>query len=111
PVAPPPPKPVAPPPPKPVAPPPAAESGGGALRVAGIATAGVGVALVATGVYFGLKAKSISDEVDGLTDHWDQGLYDSGQAAQRNMYLCVGAGAVAIAGGAVMYFILGKKDE
>src|SRR5262249_60122060 len=92
----------------------AVESGGGsggALRIAGIATAGVGVALVATGVYFGLKAKSIADDVDGLKDHWDQGLYDSGQAAQRNMYLCVGAGAVAIAGGAVMYFILGKKDE
>ena len=27
------------------------------------------------------------------------------------MYLCVGAGAVAVAGGAVMYFVFGKKDD
>jgi len=98
--------------PEPTPPPAPADSGGGStLRIAGIATAGVGVALFATGIYFGLKAKSISDEVDGLHDHWDQNLYDSGQSAQRNMYLFAGAGAVAIAGGAVMYFVLGKKDE
>jgi hypothetical protein len=92
-------------------PPAPAKSDGSGIRIAGVATAGVGVALVATGVYFGLKAKSIADEVDGLHDHWDQGLYDSGQSAQRNMYICVGAGAAAIAGGAVMYFILGHKED
>ena len=109
-----PPSPPPPPPPSPVAesPPvtaPASESGTSALRVAGIATAGVGVALVATGVYFGIKSKSISDEVDGL-HNWDQGLYESGQSAQRNAYIFVAGGAAAIAGGAIMYF-LGHRDE
>jgi tetratricopeptide (TPR) repeat protein len=111
PVTPPPPPPLTappPPPPEPAAPP--AESRTSALRIAGIATAGVGVALVATGVYFGLKSKSISDEIDGLHDHWDQGLYDSGQSAQRNAYIFVGVGAAALAGGAVMYF-LGHRDD
>ena len=85
--------------------------GGGRFRIAGMVTAGVGVALVATGVYFGLKARSAASDIDALKDGWDQGLYDSGQSAQRNMYICAGAGAAAIAGGAILYFVLGKPDE
>jgi tetratricopeptide (TPR) repeat protein len=117
--------PPAPPPPAPApvvapAPPPAAppepdtapSEPGRVYRIAGIVTAGVGVALVATGVVFALKAKSASDDLAGLQpgQTWDQGLYDSGQAAQRNAYICIGTGAAAIAGGAVLYFVLGRPS-
>jgi len=35
-------------------------------------------------------------------------VYDSGTAAERNMARCLGAGAAAIATGAVLYFVVGK---
>jgi serine/threonine-protein kinase len=105
--------PVAPPPIAVPTPSPGADQGSSrsGLRIAGLATAGVGVALLATGVYFALQAKSKADEVDGLTDQWNRQLDESGKAAQRNAYLCAGIGAAAVAGGAVMYFVLGKRAE
>jgi tetratricopeptide (TPR) repeat protein len=79
-------------------------------RIAGITTGAVGVVLVAGGVYFGLQAKSKSDELDALQrgDMWNQDLYDSGKAAERNMYIFFSAGAAAIVTGAVFYFVVGK---
>jgi len=96
--------------PPPVAPETPRDRGSG-YRTAGLITAGVGVALVGTGVYFGLKARSIADEVDGLKDHWDASLNESGEAANRNMYILLAGGGAAIAGGAILYFVLGHKDD
>jgi tetratricopeptide (TPR) repeat protein len=111
----PPPAPVPPPPPPAVAPAPAppaeAEADTGrSYRIAGLVAGGVGVALAATGVVFSLKAKSASDELAALQSGqtWNQDLYDSGQSAQRNAAICYVAGAAALAGGAVLYFIVGK---
>jgi tetratricopeptide (TPR) repeat protein len=83
---------------------------GRSLRIAGLVAAGVGVALVATGVVFGLQAKSANDDLAALRagDMWDQARYESAEAAQRNMYIFAGGGAAAIAGGAVLYFFLGR---
>ena len=83
---------------------------GRTYRIAGIATAAVGGVLVAGGVYFGLRAKSKSSDLDALQrgQMWDQDLYDSGKAAERNMFIFLGAGAAAIATGAVLYFVVGK---
>jgi tetratricopeptide (TPR) repeat protein len=80
-------------------------------RIAGIATGAVGVVLVAGGAYFGLRAKSKSDELDALQrgDMWDQDLYDSGKAAERNASIFLGAGAAAVVTGAVFYFVMGKS--
>jgi serine/threonine protein kinase len=81
-------------------------------RIAGIASAGAGVVLLAGGVYFGLRAKSKSDQVDELQrgDMWDQDLYDSGKAAERNMFIFLGVGVAAVATGAVLYFVVGKPS-
>ena len=75
-------------------------------------TAGAGVVLLAGGVYFGLRAKSKSDQVDELRrgDMWDQDLYESGKAAERNMFIFLGAGVAAVATGAVLYFVVGKPS-
>jgi tetratricopeptide (TPR) repeat protein len=85
-------------------------SGGKGYRVAGLVTAGVGVALVATSVVFALKAKSASDDLAALTQdsQWNQALYESGESANRNAMITGAAGAAAIAGGAVLYFVLGR---
>jgi len=90
--------------------PPSETDAGRGYRIAGLVAGGVGVALAATGVVFSLKAKSASDELAGLQggQTWNQELYDSGQAAQRNATICYVAGAAALAGGAVLYFIVGK---
>src|SRR5262249_34499633 len=57
--------PVAPiaPPPAPVVVAPVRDDDRGGIRVAGLVTGGVGVALLATGVVFGLKAKSARNEL------------------------------------------------
>ncbi len=78
------------------------ERGGGGLRVAGLVTAGAGVACVAAGVYFGLHARSLADEV-AATYSTDKA--DEGEAANRNMYIFYGVGAVAIVTGGVLYWL------
>ena len=80
------------------------------VRIAGWVTAGAGVALLATGVVFGLKAKSAHDEL-ASAGTWDPGLYDSGRAANRNMFIFLGAGAVAVATGAVLTFVVGSPAD
>jgi tetratricopeptide (TPR) repeat protein len=80
------------------------------VRLAGWVTAGVGVALLATGVVFGLKAKSAHDDL-AAAGTWDPGLYDSGRAANRNMFIFLGAGAAAVATGAVLTFVIGRPAD
>ncbi len=109
--------PVAPPKPPPVAEGPlprAAESAPrddkSGVRIAGWVTAGAGVALLATGVVFGLKAKAARDDL-AAAGTWDPGLYDSGRAANRNMFIFLGAGAAAVATGAVLTFVVGRPAD
>src|SRR5262249_34661770 len=75
-------------------------SRGGGLRVAGIVTGAVGVACVGAGVYFGLHARSLADEV---ADTYTKAKADDGEAANRNMYIFYGVGAAAIVTGGVLY--------
>ncbi len=86
---------------------PAPHAPGRGLRIAGIATAGVGAAAVVGGVLLGLHAKSISNDLSG-SNAFDQSKYDAGKAAERNMFIAYGVGAAAIAGGVTMY-VLGSK--
>jgi hypothetical protein len=83
---------------------------GQTVRIAGLITAGAGVALIGTGVVFGLKARSAANELDGATT-WKQDVFDSGQSANRNMSICLAVGAAAVATGAVLYFIVGRSVE
>lgn len=83
--------------------------GGSGLRVAGLATASVGVALVGAGVFFGIQAKSASDDLSGLDpgagDAWDQSKYQRGESDERLMYVSYGVGAAAIVMGGVLYYL------
>jgi tetratricopeptide (TPR) repeat protein len=85
---------------------------GASFRIAGIATASVGVALVGTGVYFALKARSAQDDLTALQSGgaWSQSKYDDGTSANRNMYICLGVGGAAIAAGTIFYFVLGRDE-
>jgi hypothetical protein len=85
------------------APTPAPAPGAG-LRIAGIATASVGVAALVTGVILNLKVNSMASDLEGL------GQYSDSKESQRKTYQTLGwvgygAGAACVATGAVLYYL------
>jgi tetratricopeptide (TPR) repeat protein len=77
-------------------------SGGGGLRAAGLVVGGAGVVCVGLGVYFGLQARSLSDEVSST---YSSDKVADGEAADRNMLIFYGAGAGALVTGGVLYWL------
>ena len=90
---------------------PSDESGGGgkALKVAGYATAGVGAALVITGVVFGRMAKSAEKDLNQLSTDmgtWtpdEQNKYDAGKRDNTIAVASFIVGGVAIATGGTLW--------
>jgi hypothetical protein len=88
----------------------AAPTGSGrGLRIGGITTAAIGVAGVAAGVIFNLKANSLAKDLENANGS-STTLYSRSTESSRSTYqtlgwVAYGAGAACIAGGAVMYFI------
>ena len=88
---------------------------GRSKRIAGIVVAVSGVALAATGIYFGSQASSLSTEVTnacvGGCD-WSKfsGKDADGRADERNQWFLYGAGGAAIVAGAVVYW-LGDRER
>lgn len=83
------------------------------VRIVGYAITGAGVALLGTGVFFGMKARSAASDLDAIEagGSWDQDLYDSGKSYERNALILGGAGAAAIAGGLVTALVFGRDRE
>jgi tetratricopeptide (TPR) repeat protein len=79
-------------------------------RIAGLVTGAAGVALLATGAVFALQAKGATDELQALPPGamWDQGKQERADAARDRALVCAGAGVAAVAGGAVMTWVLGR---
>lgn len=81
------------------------------LRLTGIVSAGAGVVLVATGVYFGEHSHALANDVSQIsTDHgtWSpaaQSQYDSGKSAATLADVFFVAGAVALATGGVLSYL------
>jgi tetratricopeptide (TPR) repeat protein len=84
-------------------------SPGRTLRISGIAVGGVGVAALATGIVFGLRARSQSREVDNA-EEWDASLDASAKRADRNAKVLLPVGGAMIIGGAVLYY-LGYREQ
>ena len=90
-----------------------AKTGGRGMRLAGIASAAGGLALVGTGIAFGVLAKQAGDELTELDR--DRGIFDPAteEAGQRDQLLSrifIGVGAAAVATGVVLY-VLGTGDD
>ena len=77
---------------------------GRGLRIGGFAAGGTGLVAIGIGVVFGLKARSISDEVSNAV-MYDKSRDAQGHAAQRNMYIFTGVGAAALVTGGVLYYL------
>jgi hypothetical protein len=91
----------------------APETPGRGLRIAGIAAAAVGVAGIATGVIFNVKANNLASELEAANGS-STTLYSRGKESSRSTYatltwVAYGAGAACVAGGAVLY-LLGRSQ-
>jgi tetratricopeptide (TPR) repeat protein len=81
------------------------------LRIAGVATAGVGVVLLGVAIGEGLQASSLSNQVSQISSQhgtWSpqaQSDYDSGKSAATAANVLYVTGALVLAGGAVMTWL------
>ena len=90
---------------------------GKTYEIAGLVTAGVGVALLGTGIAFGLSASSASDDLTKASQMgtpWSPALqqkYDDGQSASTKSTLFTILGGAAIVGGGVLYYLGWNKSN
>jgi tetratricopeptide (TPR) repeat protein len=83
--------------------PPAPVDQGRNLRIGGLVVAGVGVAAVATGLVFGLQAKSKGESVSSA-GRFDPDADSAGRRAQTLQWVFYGVGVAALAAGATTYY-------
>lgn len=92
------------------------EDRGAGKRTTGLIVGGAGLAMFATGLYFGNRASTLANEVEAacaMGCEWST-LEDkdaSGRQAATLQYVFLGAGAAAMAGGAVLYFLGARARE
>lgn len=77
---------------------------GRTLRLGGLASAGAGVVGLAVGVGFGMRAKSLSDELSEPGAEFDPRKVRQGERAETIQITGFVAGSVLVAAGAVMYW-------
>jgi len=90
------------------------EGGGGGMRLGGMVVGGAGVLALGAGVFYGMKAKSISNELSEPGAPFTDARDDEGKAANQTMIIATAAGGALIVGGAVLYFMgrsKGKRGE
>jgi len=92
------------------------EDRGGGKRMAGVIIGGAGIALFATGLYFGNRATSLANEVEAACElgcEWStlEAKDASGRQAATLQYVFYGVGATAIAGGTVLYLLGARARE
>lgn len=91
--------------------------GGGTLKLAGLGSAGVGLALVATGVVFGMKAQSAQDDVETAVangDVWTAELDQQdadGRSAAKLSTITLGLGSAAVVTGGVLFYLGMRKGK
>ena len=98
------------------APPPPHEGGGHGLAYAGLGIAGVGAIGLGVGVYFGLQAKNISDQISNhkMSDPWPaniQQMEKDGQSDEDKQVAFMIGGGVALAAGAILYLVGRSHDS
>jgi tetratricopeptide (TPR) repeat protein len=91
----------------PPAPPPAATDSGRKFRIAGLATAGGGAAMMLLGIWQYTRASSASDDIEAAAranQAFDPAVEDRGKSAETLQWVFYGLGTAAIAAGAGLWF-------
>lgn len=83
------------------------------LKLAGITTAGVGGALIITGVVFGMMAKGKESDLEDLNSGgtWDQDAYDAGKRNNTLAITTLAVGGAAVIAGGVMFYLGYSKEK
>ena len=84
---------------------------GHAMRLAGLVTMVVGVAALAGGSYFGLKAGSTATDVEKGQGPWDPTLQNRGESESRTATGLFAIGALVAIGGGVLFYLGGRHAE
>ena len=90
------------------------EDRGKGLRIGGIATGALGIVAIGLAVKFGLDARSAADDISSHTGPWttgDEGRFDDGERADRNMKITYAIGGALVAGGALLYYFGHRARE
>ncbi len=90
------------------APAPPVTRGGGGLRLAGAASAGLGIVLVGAAVYFALDAAGARDEIESGRGEWSESLQETETRGRRSGRLAVAlgaGGALSLAAGGLLYYL------
>jgi tetratricopeptide (TPR) repeat protein len=96
---------------------PASDRGSPALFITGLATAGVGVVLLGSGVYAGVHSQSLANQVSQVSSQhgtWtsqDQSNYDSGKSSATVANVLYVTGGVALAAGAILAWLGWPKGQ
>jgi hypothetical protein len=80
------------------------EHPGRTLRIAGIGVGVVGVAGVGVGIVFGLKARSLADDLSAPGAMFDPSKVDDGKSANRTAIIGIAGGTVLVALGVTLYW-------
>ena len=83
---------------------------GGGMKLAGMVTGGVGLVTFGLGLYFGVQAKKINDDIEdqGITEPWRDDIVAYMDKGQRYEYMQIGflvAGGALVVGGTVIYML------
>ncbi|MBA2543304.1 MAG: hypothetical protein H0V17_26920 [Deltaproteobacteria bacterium] len=92
------------------------EDRGGGKRTFGVITGAAGIALFATGLYFGNRATSLANEIEAACElgcEWStlEAKDASGRQAATLQYVFYGVGATAVVGGTVLYLLGARARE
>jgi len=85
------------------------------LRYVGVGVAVLGAAVFGVGTYYGLQAKSISDEITNhpTNDPWPANIKDreaEGKSAEKKQIAFMVGGGIALAAGVTMFIVGGSKS-
>ncbi len=83
---------------------------GGGMKLAGMVTGGVGLVSFGLGLYFGVQAKKINDDIEnqGVSEPWRDDIVAYMDKGQRYEYMQIGflvAGGALVVGGTVVYML------
>ena len=86
------------------------------IRYVGVAVAVVGAGVFGGGVYFGLEAKKISDEITNhdMNDPWPADIKEreaDGKSAEKKQIGMMIGGGIALAAGVTMIFVGSPKKS